>query len=112
MNNASDREVAVRDPKALRSQFWRDSFLGAKQKSFQLREIKVSVWLNGDEAPEGGPSGGGSEVLGRINPFERHLDSVRAANCDSRHGRTGERCAGFVGPVLEVLLGHLRIVGD
>jgi hypothetical protein len=36
-----------------------NGFLDALQKFFQLREVEVGVGLEGDEAAESGPTGGG-----------------------------------------------------
>jgi hypothetical protein len=90
-----------------------DRLRHALQKRLDLGKVEVGVLLDGDHAAVRLPPGRGDGFVLGFDPLQGKLSTMRAPGRHPGDRIFGNRPpAGASEPLLQVLLGHLRVVGD
>ena len=90
-----------------------DRLRHALQERLDLGKVEVRVLLDGDHAAVSLPAGRGDGFVLGFDPLQGHLSTMRARGRHPRDRVFGDPVAGGAfDPLLQVLLGHLRVVRD
>lgn len=90
-----------------------DRLRHALQERLDLGKVEVRVLLDGDHAAVSLPAGRGDGFVLGFDPLQGNLSTMRARRRHPRHREFGDHApAGAFDPLLQVFLGHLRVVRD